>query len=50
MDIRITKSVLCDMSKSSLYMQIKTPLVDRHAFPLMGFVYETPTLPLVAAV
>ena len=34
----ITNSVVCDMSKGSIYKQIKPPLVDEHAFPLRVFV------------
>ena len=36
--MQIRNLVLCDMSKGSLYKQSKPPLVDEHAFPLMGFV------------
>ena len=36
--MQITNSVVCGASKGCIYKQIKPPLVDEHAFPLMGFV------------
>ena len=38
---KFTKLIVCDMSKGSLYKQIKPPLVDKHAFPLTGYVCKT---------
>ena len=36
--MQITNSVVCGASKGCIYKQIKTPLVDEHAFPPTGFV------------
>ena len=38
--MQITNSVVCGRSKGCIYKQIKPPLVDEHAFPLMGFVCQ----------
>ena len=35
--MQITNSVVCGASKGCIYKQIKPPLVDEHAFPMMGF-------------
>ena len=36
--MQITNFEVCDRVNGGLYKQIKPPLVDKHAFPLTGFV------------
>ena len=49
--MQIINPIVYDISKGSLYKQIKPHLVGEHAFPLMGFVLACRLmLQMVAAV